>query len=645
MKKIAISYLKEHGISCIPCSRGKEGKSPTFSWKQYQKKRPTESEIQDMFLASLKHTPDGRSPNIAILCGKVSGIGLVDIDNVNSFLDRSFQLSNNCPLSQTPNDGLHEFYRLPNNIKEAIKTYSLKDESGGEIFSIRVDGSIALVPPSRIMKTTRFYQWVKGRAIWQLEMPELPECYLNLIFDRGCCKSSTVRSETLNAVELTSEQHDHAIVLLSPYWRKGKRQHLTEFCSGYLAKNQYSYKSVVGLITDLAEHNNDCELNSNRIPCVNTTYQKYETEGSESIKGWSGLTEIISPEDLTKLEDILKPQNKVKSGSKLKALTAEQILSIKIDETRFICKPFATKRSVTLVSGKPAVGKSFLMLSLTKAITTGAPFLGEFETLKARVAYFDSENPLEVLRDRFQQMNISSEYISVYSFSNTNVIKDFKEFISVAKEHDVLIFDSLVHFHDHQENNAQEMSQVMDCFKRLADECECSIILIHQQRKPAQNETSSDLASIRGSQQITYDVDMVFTITEEKGGAKIIECQKPRLFKKPADVIYEMIETDDNIEFVYVGSRQEQMDDTKLETAKSLIPYILKSYNGTSENPMCFEDIDKHLKEQFVVVGITNLRRALSELVADENSGVRVHTGSNNKKLYYIDDTSRCETP
>jgi len=282
------------------------------------------------------------------------------------------------------------------------------------------------------------------------------------------------------------------------------------------------------------------------------------------------------------------------------------------------------------------------MLSLAKSITTGSPFLGQFETLKGKVAYFDSENPLEVLKDRFQEMNISSRDISFYSFSNTNIVSDFNEFTEVAKEHDVFIFDSLVHFHDRQENNAQEMAQVMERFKKLADECDCSIILIHQQRKPAQNETSPDLASIRGSQQITYDIDMVFTITEEKGVGKIIVCQKPRLFKKPEDIIYDMIEADNGIECVYIGSRQEQMGDTKLETAKSLIPYILKSYGATSVNPMCFEDIDKHFKAQFVVVGKTNLRRGLNELVADEKSPVKVITGSNNKKSYYIVDT---ETP
>ena len=95
------------------------------------------------------------------------------------------------------------------------------------------------------------------------------------------------------------------------------------------------------------------------------------------------------------------------------------------------------------------------------------------------------------------------------------------------------------------------------------------------------------------------------------------------------------------MECVYISERQEE-GDTKLETAKSLIPFVLRSYDGTSENPMCFEDIDKHFKEQFVVVGKTNLRRALNELVADDKSGVKVITGSNNKKSYYIVDT---ETP
>jgi len=642
MKKVAISYFREHQIPCIPCSRGNEGKGPTFAWKKYLEKKPTDVEIEEMFNLSLKHTPDGRSPNIAALCGKVSGIGLVDIDKVNTFLDRGFQLSNDCPLSQTPNDGYHEYYRLPNNINEPISTYSLKDESGGEIFSIRVDGSIALVPPSRIMKTTRFYKWVKGRAIWELEMPELPEHFLKLIVKGKTNKIKRDRQAPDKIIELTSEQINYLVKLLSLYWIEGQRYHLCGYTSGCLAIDGYSFNSAEHLITSLAERNDDDELHSDRIPCVKSTYEKYQAEGELSIKGWSGLQEIVSPPDLEKLKDILKPRGP-QSNSKMKALTVQDILSTDVDVTRFTCKPFATKGSLTLVSGPPAVGKSFLMLSLAKSISTGSPFLGQFETLKGKVAYFDSENPLEVLKDRLQKMNISSRDISFYSFSNTNIVSDFNEFTGVAKQHDVLIFDSLVHFHDRQENNAQEMAQVMERFKKLADECECSIILIHQQRKPAQNETSSDLASIRGSQQITYDIDMVFTITEEKGGGKIIECQKPRLFKKPADVIYEMKETDNGIECLYIGSRQEQMDDTKLETTKSLIPYILRSYGATSkDNPMCFEDIDKHFKAQFVVVGKTNLRRGLNELVADDKSGVKVITGSNNRKLYYIVDT---ETP
>ena len=322
MKKVALLYLKEHQIPCIPCSGGNEGKVPTFRWKQYQKKRPTESEIQDMFLASLKHTPDGRSPNIAALCGKVSGIGVIEIDKMNEFHELGLQIPKDCPMVWSPNEGVHLFHRPPNNIKEVIKTFSVKDEHGAEIYSVRSEGSILLLPPSRNFKTGKFYEWAKGRAIWDLPLPDLPECFFKPVEKVKYENSNYNKDGSDKIMELTSEQHDNAIVLLSPYWREGKRQHLTEFCSGYLAKNQYSYKSVVGLITDLAEHKNDCELNSDRIPCVKSTYEKYQAEGESSIKGWSGLNTILSQEDLNRFERIVNTTNFERKGSKKVTVTS-----------------------------------------------------------------------------------------------------------------------------------------------------------------------------------------------------------------------------------------------------------------------------------------------------------------------------------
>ena len=633
---IAIMLQEDYGFVFVPCSRGTEGKGTIIKYKKYEKIKPTVSEIEEWFSNDLD-----LMPNLGLVCGQNSGVAVLDIDEVGAFRQQGYEIPDDTPLVQTPSGGYHCYFRYPKGELLGIKNHSKSDDkTGKEIFSIRANNYLVMTPPSKNFKTNKRYRWAEGRTIYDIPTPDLPECFLKLVQRGKSNESKTERPATIEAIELKSEQHDHAVELLLPYWKEGQRFYLTGYLSGYLVTEGFSFNPAVRLITDLAERNNDEELND-RITCIQSTYQKYETEGAASIKGWSGLKDYVSPPDLEKLKDILKPR-RPQSNSKMKALTVQDILSTDVDVTRFICKLFATRGCVTLVSGAPGAGKSFLMLSFANAVTTGSHFLGHFDTLKGRVAYFDDENSLETLKERLREMKISNPDISVYSFSNTNVIKDFKDFISVAKEHDVLIFDSLVHFHDHQENNAQEMSQVMDSFKKLADECDCSIILIHQQRKPAQNETSSDLASIRGSQQITYDSDMVFTITEEIGLGKIIMCQKSRIFRKPNDIIYDMLNTGNGMECVYISERQEE-GDTKLETAKSLIPFVLRSYDATSEdNPMTIEDIDKHFKAQFVVVGTTNLRRALNELVADDKSGVKVITGSNNRKLYYIVDT---ETP
>src|SRR5688572_14460750 len=74
--------LWRRGLSVIPvplprpgCSPGRpgDGKVPLIAWREYQTRLPTEAELRDWF--------GGEPVNLAIVCGQVSGVVVVDADD------------------------------------------------------------------------------------------------------------------------------------------------------------------------------------------------------------------------------------------------------------------------------------------------------------------------------------------------------------------------------------------------------------------------------------------------------------------------------------------------------------------------------------------------------------------------------------
>ena len=62
--------------------------------------------------------------------------------------------------------------------------------------------------------------------------------------------------------------------------------------------------------------------------------------------------------------------------------------------------------AITLLTGDSGVGKSTLALLMAGAVSHGAPFLG-LETTQKRALYVDGENPVCVVRERLDRLQIA----------------------------------------------------------------------------------------------------------------------------------------------------------------------------------------------------------------------------------------------
>lgn len=191
-----------------------------------------------------------------------------------------------------------------------------------------------------------------------------------------------------------------------------------------------------------------------------------------------------------------------------------KIGDVKAASTEWVVEDMIAQGEYHLISGAPASMKSMLALSMADGIRKGTEILGR-QTMLKTVLYIDKENPVSLIKERWALLEIVDElnlYYWGYWFTEIpNVPHDVYEKLA-DRYQPVMIFDSLIRFHDLEENEATAMRKVSAFFRGLCN-LGATVIVLHHQGKVS---VEGGRSPFRGSSEIAAGCDIAYCLTKKK---------------------------------------------------------------------------------------------------------------------------------
>ncbi len=188
------------------------------------------------------------------------------------------------------------------------------------------------------------------------------------------------------------------------------------------------------------------------------------------------------------------------------------VLALAAPKADWLVEGLLPAASVTLLAGEPGSYKTWLALALLRGVDGGGNFLGR-RCAKSAVLYLDRENPLRVMQERLAVLGISApQHSRIWGGwlpDAPPAIGDARLLEIARQRRPLIVFDSLIRFHDADENSATEMALVMGGMRALAH-AGATVVALHHKPK-------SEGTLYRGSSDIAGGVDTALAVSRDRG--------------------------------------------------------------------------------------------------------------------------------
>ena len=158
-----------------------------------------------------------------------------------------------------------------------------------------------------------------------------------------------------------------------------------------------------------------------------------------------------------------------------------ELFEAQIDEEEWLLDKIVPRVGFAIIAGASAVGKSFLALSIAKAIASGNKWLEKYEVDKPeRVLFVDKENERASFKKRARGLKMQDVKDKIYRIVSPEVFdlagdgkekfsefaKDLSAFVNLY-DIQLIVFDSLVDFMEGDENSAADTMFFFNAIREL----------------------------------------------------------------------------------------------------------------------------------------------------------------------------------
>jgi hypothetical protein len=462
------------------CTPDRRGKNPMAPWKSCQTELPSAAQVRAWW---------GQWPNanIGMATGALSGVVVLDCDNGEASrvaLEKGGLEKAPAVWTGTPG-GLHLWIEHPGYpVKNFVREIAGTDFRG--------DGGYVLLPPSRHHKgaTYRWNEHTLGKA--PPPVPSWLEPSLN-------GRSGSAGGDGNQGAPLDL---DAILVGIG----EGARNDTLYRYAGKLRGDDVPQAYAEQLIRQAARLCKPPYDEDAAVDMIRRAYREYEPNVELPDFDISDLDDgplrvpgtEAAPIEAVALKPFLRP--------------ISELLALPEVPPDWMVENLFTVGSSGWVGAEPKVGKSWTVLELIYALTTGTPFLGKFAVRQPRkVIYIQEEDSLQRVLRRFKQLLRGTpgripphdDYLrwSIgvgFKLDSATWMAMLRAELDLFRA-DVVFLDVFNRLHLKNENDQAEMSAILDQLIVLTREFGCSFIVVHHNRKPQQGNEARPNQSLRGS--------------------------------------------------------------------------------------------------------------------------------------------------
>lgn len=563
--KAARYYFEKLNWKILPGSAGSKHPDLLPNYKDYKdgKIEITKELIEEWF-------SNPKCTNILLLTAQ-SDMAVIDVDinkETGEISPEAHELLKIIPetiTSTTGSGGKHYFYKNKVDKKDKIGILPGVD--------LRKE-CIIVLPPSRHANQNT-YTWDKGYAPWDKE-----EIHT---FDPTWIEEK----EAVKFISDQKKEKPYEELLTRGYLQAGTRNVEITSLYGLLSKRIQDRPDLTRFLIEAVNNASNSPLSQIELDNIAKKQLEYHPPVSTDL----GIFDSLWLKDLMELD---------------------------FPPIEWIIKGLIPREGTCLLSGNPGNYKTWLLLAIAVAISSGTPLFGKFETMQGTVWIIDKENKKSALKERISMLTQNKDLPIIISctkhFNFKQELDLIREFI---QKHNIkfVIYDSFRRFLTGDENNSTDVSRLFDSVTKLHELGLSNLFSHHHKKNNLQTMEFGNVHKLRGSTDILASVDS-HLIVEKKQEHVSIEHNKSRYGEEiPAFKL--KINTDNTTYFNFEYQGQE-IKASKSEKTREVIKNLLTGAGWVKR-----QDLLPHIKnvgevgdrlvdkELFVLIGDGVIERKL----------------------------------